>query len=125
MRLRLHLAEHGVHYFYLDSASVTGRAGFGSSARRHFHFLDLNGFLGSVHHFLKIEFYSYAKVAATLLLSLRAATAAEMSAEDIAKLAKDILHIHSATETSATETSTAIHSGMAELVVTGFLIIIA
>ena len=49
--LRLHLTEHGVHHFNLNSASVTSGTRFRSSSFRYFHSFYFYGFSGAIHHF--------------------------------------------------------------------------
>jgi len=120
--LRLHLSEHRVHDFYLNTGSTTGWAGFGSCASGQLHFFYFNGFLGAIHHFFEIELDANPKIAAARLLSLLTAATAEMSTENIPELRENIIHIHSATAETATETSVSAKSGVAILVVARFFV---
>src|SRR5690606_16957120 len=127
--LGLHLAEHRIHDLHLHTATVTGAACFAGGSRCKFHFLNLDGLLRSVHHFLQVQFDPDAKVAATQLLALCATTAksasTKLTAENISKLTEDIFHIHSAAAKATTESSGSAHTGVPVLVVTCFFIVVA
>ena len=141
--LRLHLAEDGVGHARHVTATMAGRTLLDGllvlcptavTVRAGHVFLDLDLLLHARSDLLEREFHLHTQIGATLHDTSATASVAEaakssepgeMSAEEVAELREDVLHRHTAAESTRTAAGCTAHSGMSETVITGAFLVVA